>query len=603
MRNFRRNAVLAVAVCLVFFSSRLPAQNGLEKIRSVNASVDSEKKLSVVIDVTGPVNYYLFKVQNPPRLVAEFTSALIEIEKKEITLDRSFVKKIRVGQYKSIPVEISRIVFDLITDDVFYDALSVGNKIYMTVAAAPELAKVSVPEPEPKQAPVSKRTVLSGKKSIARNIPTSEHRKKVEEINAAGEPVAEKEEETPPEEDAYEATMVKATYGFLQISRKRISLNFHEADIRMVLRAIAEQTGVNFIYGSDVEGTITLKLKDVAFDDAIRLILKLSGLVVEKEADNIIRIITPEELKNERSKAIQFTRVMPLKYTIAEDIKKQLDKIKIEGITPIIGDDPLTNSVIITASPQGLEKYGELISVFDVKPRQVLIEASLLEVDYSEGLDLGIAWGMSNFDIDKKGLTGSLDSVGAAQTVGTVGVPALTFTIGGLLNSNQFNATINALQKRNKAKLLSRPKIVALNKENAKIVSGESLPYTETTIGSGGATTTSTKFTSVGVELTVTPTIHSEEYVTLEVKPKVSTLRQMLPAGPWTAEREATTKVMVKSGDTVVIGGLIKEEDLKAVEQFPLLGDLPIIGYLFKHQQETTDRVELLVFLKPIILE
>ncbi|MFH1352046.1 MAG: secretin and TonB N-terminal domain-containing protein [bacterium] len=597
MKDIKR-VLLTSFTGLIVFSSVLTAQNGHEKIRSVNAKVDSEQKISVVIDVTGPVNYYLFKISNPPRLVAEFTSALIEIKKKEITLD-TFVKEIRIGQYKSIPVEISRIVFDLTTDDVFYDALAVGNKIYLTVATAPELAKVSVPEPEPKQSPVSKRTALSGKKSIARNTPTSEHRKKVEEINAAVEEPAGEGRGTVPDE----APQVKASGGFLQISRRRISLNFHEADIRMVLRAIAEQTGVNFIYGSDVEGTITLKLKDVAFDDAIRLILKLSGLVVEQEADNIIRVITPEELKNERSKAIQFTRVMSLKYTIAGDIKKQLEAVKIEGINPIIGDDPLTNSVIITASPQGLEKYGELISVFDVKPRQVLIEASLLEVDYSEGLDLGIAWGMSNFSIDKKGLTGSLDSVGAAQTVGTVGTPALTFTIGGLLNSNQFNATINALQKRGKAKLLSRPKIVALNMEDAKIISGESLPYTETTIGSGGATTTSTKFTSVGVELTVTPTIHSGEFVTLKVKPKVSTLRQMLPAGPWTAEREATTKVMVKSGDTVVIGGLIKEEDLKAVEQFPLLGDLPIIGYLFKHQQETKDRVELLVFLKPIILE
>jgi len=610
MRNFR-NAALILTGCLAFLHSALTAQAGVEKIKSVLAKVDSEKKISVVIDVTGPVNYYLFKVQNPPRLVAEFTSTLVEIKKKEISLDNTFVSKIRAGQYKGYPVKISRLVFDLTTDNVFYDALAVGNKIYLTVAAVPELAKVAVPAPSSRTKSVSKKTKRTGKKAIARNVPTSEHRKKVKEIKSLAEapPGKEGRGQAPAATVPDEAPQVKTEGGFLQISKKRISLNFHEADIRMILRAIADQSGVNFIYGSDVEGTITLKLKDVAFDDAIRLILKLSGLVVEKEADNIIRVLTPEELKKERSQAVQFTRVLPLKYTVAKEIKNHLSAIKIEGMQAIIGEDSLTNSIIVTASPQGLEKYRELINVLDVKPRQVLIEATLLEVDYSEGLDLGIAWGLSNFNVYKKGdgssnlLTGTLDSIGAAQTVGTVGNPALSFTIGGLLNSNQFTATINALQKRSKAKLLSRPKIVTLNTEEATLMSGESLPYTETTVGSGGATTTSTKFTSVGVELKVKPTIHSEEFVTLEVKPKVSTLRQMLPSGPWTAERAATTKVMVRSGETVVIGGLIKEDDLKAAEQFPLLGELPIIGYLFKHQQETKDRVELLVFLKPTILE
>jgi len=598
-----KKVLLAFLAGLIVFYSALSAQNNFEKLKSISIEDYSEEKVSVIIDITGPANYYLFRISNPPRLVAEFTSTLVGIEKKDITLKNSLIKKIRIGQYKDIPVKISRIVFDLTAGNIFYDTLAIGNRVYLTVATTSELAKVSIPEPKPRET-LRKRS-SAAKTSIARNIPPPEHRKKVEEIKSA---VAEKEESKPPEEAEVFVPEVKIEGGSLQISKRRISLNFHEADIRMVLKAIAEQTEINFIYGSDVEGTITLKLKDVTFDDAMRLILKLSGLVVVKEADNIVRIITPEELKSESSEAVQFTRVVPLKYTCAEDIKKQLTAVTIEGLTAVIGEDSLTNSIILTASPQGLERYRELVSIFDVKPRQVLIEASLLEVDYSEGFDLGIAWGLSNFNVYKKGdgssdlLTGSIDSM-KGKTIGTLGTPALTFTIGGLLNANQFNATINALQKRNKTKLLSKPKIVALNTEEAKIVSSEALPYTTTVVDPNGIITTSINFTEVGIELTVTPTIHSEEYVTLKVKPRVTTLRQQTAAGPWTAMREATTKVMVKSGETVVIGGLIKEEDLKAVEQFPLLGDLPILGYLFKHQQETKDRVELLIFLKPTILE
>ena len=370
---------------------------------------------------------------------------------------------------------------------------------------------------------------------------------------------------------------------------------------------IRDRTGINIIYGPDVQGTITLKLKNVAFDDALRLILKLSGLVVEKEAENIIRVLTPETLKKERSKGVQFTRVLPLKYTDAEDIKARLSSIKIEGISANITSDPLTNTIILTTTPDGLEKYQELIKIFDVKPRQVLIEASVVEVDYYEGLDLGITWKYENFDVYDKNTNNSLQGTveaftGPGQTVGSIAAPAGYFSIGGILNANQFTMVMNMLKRKNKTKTLSRPKVIAMNGEEAKILSGEKVPYTQTTVTTTGSTQ-STSFTDVGIKLTVKPIIHSDEYVTMDVHPEVSSIREMRAEGPWIITREAETKVLAKNGEVIVIGGLIKEEDIKAAEQLPILGDLPILGYLFKHQQDTNDRVELLVFLKPIIIE
>ncbi|MCD6423251.1 MAG: secretin and TonB N-terminal domain-containing protein [Elusimicrobia bacterium] len=582
-------------VFLMVSGAFLWAQN-FEKITGLKVKVATPQKISVEINLTNPVNYYFFNLSNPPRFVAEFTSALVDIKKKEISPKNSFVKKIRIGQYKDTPIKISRVVFDLNTDKVFHDAVLSGDTIYLVVATKEELAKVKLPVPTTVSRKSRKR-----KPKISRNVPTPEHRKKVEEIKKQQ---AQLQQEIPQEEYP---TKVETAGGFLKVSRKPISVNFYQADIRAVLNAIAEQTGINIIYGPDVQGTITLKLKNVAFDDALRLILKLSGLVVEKEAENIIRVLTPETLKRERSKGVQFTRVLSLKYTDAEDIKARLSSIKIEGISANITSDPLTNTIILTTTPDGLEKYQELIKIFDVKPRQVLIEASVVEVDYYEGLDLGITWKYENFDVYDKNTNNSLQGTveaftGTGQTVGSIGAPAGYFSIGGILNANQFTMVMNMLKRKNKTKTLSRPKVIAMNGEEAKILSGEKVPYTQTTVTTTGSTQ-STSFTDVGIKLTVKPIIHSDEYVTMEVHPEVSSIREMRAEGPWIITREAETKVLAKNGEVIVIGGLIKEEDIKAAEQLPILGDLPILGYLFKHQQDTNDRVELLVFLKPIIIE
>ncbi|PIU18228.1 MAG: hypothetical protein COT16_02900 [Elusimicrobia bacterium CG08_land_8_20_14_0_20_44_26] len=578
-----------------------------EKITDVNATVDSKDKITVTVDLTGPTNYYLFKISNPPRLVVEFTSAMVEAKNKEIDLKGSFINKLRVGQYKDEPIKIARLVFDLSSEDVFYDALAAGNRIIIAVSSKSELAKAMPPEPTYRKEELKKKTVKK-KETIERNVPDEDHAKKVEAITASGEDV---KSEAAAEEPS-DVSEISTVGGALQISRKIISINFYQSDIRTILRAIAEQTGLNIIYGPDVQGNITLKLHNVTFDDALKIILKMSGLIVEREADNIIRVITPEALKTERSKSVQFTRVLPLKYTRASDIQKQLTAIKVEGVSATIGEDTLTNSIVLTTSPDGIAKYQELINIFDVRPRQVLIEATMMEVDYSDSLDLGIAWQLRDFNVLNKNannlLQGSIQNNPAATPVSGSQLPALntasvglSFAIGGLINSNQFSVLIDALQKKNKAKTLSKPKIVAMNNEKAHIMSGDQVPYTNTTVTTSGSTQ-STEFTNVGIQLDVTPTIHSDEYVTLEVTPKVSSY-QMSTAGPIITTREAQTKIMVKSNDTVVIGGLIKESDLSAIDQMPILGDLPIIGYLFKRQQQTKDRVELLVFIRPVILD
>ncbi|PKN00254.1 MAG: hypothetical protein CVU78_02205 [Elusimicrobia bacterium HGW-Elusimicrobia-2] len=597
-RNFAMRSGVVLSA-LILTSSFVFSQE-FEKITNVSVKAESADTLSVAVDMTAPANYYLFKISNPPRLVIEFTSTMVEADKKEIDVKDCFIKKVRVGQYKDAPIKIARIVFDLPTDEVYYDALSAGDQILVSISSKSGKAVVKIPA-------TIQQKKSAAKSAIERNVPTPDHKSKVKEIKETGETAA------PAAADVPDEPMGEMTThgGVLQISKKIISVNFYQTDIRTILRAVSEQTGINIIYGPDVQSNVTLKLKDVTFDDALRIILKMSGLVVEKEAENIIRIITPQALKDERSRSVQFTRVLPLKYTRAEDIQTQLSAIKVEGIAATIGNDTLTNSIVLTTTPEGITKYQELISIFDVKPRQVLIEASIMEVGYSDGLNLGIAWqakGFNAYNKDANNLVKGAVQNSPAATPGTSGLPALNTTsiglslaVGGLINSNQFSALIEALQQKGKAKTLATPKIVTMNNVQASILSGDQVPYSNTTVSSAGSTQT-TEFTNVGIQLDVTPTIHSDEYVTLEVKPKVSSY-QMSTAGPIITTREANTTVMVKSNETVVIGGLINEKDLEAVEQMPILGDLPILGYLFKRHQSSKDRVELLVFLKPIILD
>jgi len=168
-------------------------------------------------------------------------------------------------------------------------------------------------------------------------------------------------------------------------------------------------------------------------------------------------------------------------------------------------------------------------------------------------------------------------------------------------NQTRITGILSALAQKNLSKLLSDPKVTTLNNKEAKILVGQRIPYTTTTVTTAGSTQ-STNFLDVGVKLTVTPTINVDHKITLVVHPEVSLFVRTDAAGPVIGTREATTTVIVNDGETVVIGGLITDQDMKQGEQVPLLGDLPIIGHLFKHDYKSKARTELLVFLTPQIV-
>ncbi|HCJ66436.1 MAG TPA: hypothetical protein DHV62_03695, partial [Elusimicrobia bacterium] len=398
----------------------------------------------------------------------------------------------------------------------------------------------------------------------------------------------------------------------IKLPKEAMNLHFQDADIREVFRLFALKSGINIIYGDEVKGTITIHLDNVPFDQALNTVLTLRGLTYQTVGTNILRILTPEMLTLERAKAITFTKIYPLNYAKADEVKTQLDAIRTaEGRKGITNVDTRTNSLIITDTPEGLESAEKLIKELDKKPYQVMIEAKMVDVKLNDLDELGISWAY------KEGDTAVAQQTVYPAGVGTSGqqivqgenlevsakltTPAsgAIFSFGRVTDRLRLEAKLGALITEGKTKVLATPRVATLNNKEAKILIDDKIPYKTTTVGTGGVSQENWQFLEAGVKLTVTPTVNEARQIILKVKPEVS-----VPTGggggvpPQVGTREAEVTVMVNNNETLVIGGLIRETDITNLEKIPFLGELPLLGTLFKYRSDSKSRSELLVFLR-----
>jgi type IV pilus assembly protein PilQ len=608
----------------------------------------------VIMNLSGPAKYHAFKIANPPRLVIEFTNTEHNVKTQEISVNGELIKRVRSGQFQNEPVKICRVVIDLkkLTE---YQVKGNGNAVTASfvstvVKQTPKVEKPLKPAVEKKVPPAP-----PAKPSTVKNVvePPVEEPKTQVAAAVAAEPleveppiqevVAKPIEEEQPD-DATEnakAEVVAAKVIVPEPAPKRtpavskpeetpaskqdsgvrlptmpVSIDFQDADIRDVLRVLAMKSGVNVIYGPDVEGNITIKLDNVPFNKAFDTILTLKGLVRQEQSSNILRIATPQKISDERSQAVTFTKIFPLNYAKAEEVKGNLDSVRqAEGRKGNIAVDSRTNSLIITDTPEGLENCLKIISDLDKKPQQVCIEARIVEMVVSNTDDLGIQWqyakettGSQTTTVGLTNTDGSAVTAAGGGTGVTLGASPVNGAIGafsfGVFKNGEFalSATLSALAQRGLSKILSAPKVTTINNQQARILVGQKIPYTTTTVTQAGSTQ-QTQFLDVGVKMTVIPTINADKRITLYVKPEVSLYVRADAAGPVIGSREAETTVLVNDGDTVVIGGLITDQDIKNATSVPLLGDIPIIGHLFRRDYKSKDRTELLVFITPRILE
>lgn len=639
MKKLLQIASMAVAMAV---SCSVSAQEGFRTLDKIATDANS-----VSMTVSGETKYHAFKITNPPRIVVEFTNTEFDAKERELTGTGELIKRIRGGQFQNEPVKIARIVVDLVKM-VEYELKGEGNLVKLMLSGpqtAKETAETQEAVSEDKDdTPVVIAEPVTEKDTEKIDIKSPKASKAIPSMDST-EPLIDVKAEMGASKTAAPAAVKPAlkqkkaaaqqaqTSKSVVMPKKPITIDFEEADIKDVFRMLSMKSGINIIYGPDVSGTITLRLENVPFDKAFETILALKNLVSQEQGPNIIRVATPAQITEERAQAVTFTKVFPLNYANAEDVKGNLDSIRMaEGRRGSISVDLRTNSLIITDTPEGLVSLEKIIRELDCRPAQVIIEARIVEVQLTNDMDLGIQWQYAKTLVNEPnnrvtiGMTEAAvgnRALGADATVGDVltspvntvsggtGVSLPASAVSGQLSSIAFGIVSNdtyltgvlsALAQKGLSKLLSNPKVTTVNNKEAKILVGQRIPYTTTTVTNTGSTQM-TQFLDVGVKLTVTPTINADRKITLVVHPEVSLFVRADAAGPVVGTREANTTVIVNDAETVVIGGLITEQDIKQGTQVPLLGDIPIIGHLFKRQYDTKSRTELLVFLTPQIVE
>ncbi|MDQ3026566.1 MAG: type IV pilus secretin PilQ [Pseudomonadota bacterium] len=439
---------------------------------------------------------------------------------------------------------------------------------------------------------------------------------------------------------------------------EKLSLNFQNVEVRAVLQVIADFTGLNIITSDTVGGNLTLRLKDVPWDQALDIILQAKGLSKRKNG-NVVLIAPTDELAAKEKLALEAqaavsdlepvrTESFSLSYAKAEDLKKLLSD-KDQRILSKRGSasvDERTNTLFVQDSGGRLEEARRLIQQLDIPVRQVLIEARIVIADDKWGRQLGARFGtQSAFSSNQYnfGVSGtSVDTVtplgnnpvsrgsaslvypgGQSQTLFSVpaGVGAiplgaqpeqlnvnlpvvgaagsLALSILNLGSGNLVNVELSALEADNRGKVVSSPRVITADKKKAVISQGTEIPYL--TASASGATTVS--FKPAVLELAVTPRITPDDRIIMDLEVKKDSVGQIFSGIPSVDTKKVNTQVLVDNGDTIVLGGIFEQTTRTTVDKVPFLGDIPFLGHLFRRTAKQDDKTELLIFVTPKIVK
>ncbi len=450
-------------------------------------------------------------------------------------------------------------------------------------------------------------------------------------------------------------------------AQSKISLDLKGMDVVDVLKMLATRAGMNIVIGKNVSGKVTILLKDVDVKDAFEIVVLANDLACDTKG-GIINVMSQRDyelLYGERYQDKKQAKIIQLKYAKAADISKALNQIKTnigkvvidegsntvvlvdapealkqmeeflqktdlpmetrvfsldyaqaekintklqEAITKGIGSikfDERTNKLVVRDYPDKLNEISKIVTAFDEKTPQVLIDAQLIEVDPSDKFEMGVNW---DYWIKKYFEFRSALPISTASTLFLGTVQSGTPDAPG-----KYKAIIDVLRTIGDTKILSSPRIMVLNNQEAKIHVGKKEAYITSTTSQGGSGNTVTSqtvnFVDTGITLSVTPTINKEGFITIKIKPEVSeaTSVELLSEGqktsvPIVTSSDAETTVMVKDGVTVIMGGLAKDKKEKTVKKIPILGDIPGVGFLFRSTSDNVTKTDLVILLTPHIM-
>lgn len=393
-------------------------------------------------------------------------------------------------------------------------------------------------------------------------------------------------------------------------SGDRLSLNFQSIEVRSVLQLIADFTGLNVVVSDAVRGEITLRLKDVPWDQALAIILRTQGLD-KRQQGNVLYVDTAKNIRS-REKADQEataqveqlvtlrTEIIALNYADAKDMASLINTKN--GNNSILSErgnvtvDKRTNSLLVQDTPAKIDQIRALIAKLDVSVRQVLIEARIVTASDRFTHELGVVFSGSDRNTQGGESIGTdfNVSLGANSPAGTIGFNLAKIPLGA-----ELELELSAAQVEDRAEIVASPRIITSNKSKARIEQGVEIPYDEKT--SSGATNIA--FKKAVLSLEVTPHITKDNRINMEISVTRDSVGGLFNGIPSIDTREIETQVLVENGQTVVLGGIFEETNAASTRSIPFLGDLPIIGRLFRHDVERNDKSELLIFVTPKILD
>lgn len=597
---------------------------GRQATRLTAVNVDHRDGLRIVMAANGALAPKVFRVGPPYRVVIDLPGVMNVVRPLTIPVNDPVLKRVRIGQHQ----QRARVVLDL-DEAAPYEVTQGENRLVVRLGHQGETSK----------APLAQSTSSDLPPAMAQR----ERPRELPKVAAAATPAkppmskaqqkapSETQTETPPPkaqiETASPATPdpsgapVSTEIGKKRYTGKLISLDFEEADLRDVLRYIAEATGENLVISEDVSGEMTLKLASVPWDQALDLVLRTNGLGMQEIAG--IRRIAPlgtiEKMQEEENRAAELslkvgeliTRVIPLAYArpdaVAGIAKKSLST---RGSVEV---DSRTNAIIVKDTAPVVRDITELAKTLDSPTKQVMIEARMVQAVPSFARGLGVQWGggyasrSGEFNIQAQGLATNLPpAVGAfspnfavnlpaSPTAGAIGAVTVGRLAGGTMT---LDLRLSAGETQGLTKIVSAPRIMVLDNMEAKISQGENIPF-QTASQQG----TNIQFFSAALTLSVTPHVTSTDTILLKIVATKNAPGDVIPGvGARIITKEVNTQVLVKDGETLVIGGIFETAKTSAETRVPWLHRIPILGWLFKSKTETENISELLVFVTPRIV-
>lgn len=577
-------------------------------------------RIALVLTGNGILSHTVKMIGNR-RMVLDMPHIQLEAHQSQLVVGHRLLAKVRFGYH---PDKV-RLVLDL-TQSVEHAIDSMDGRLIITlapksVATANEPAFAETGLTPLSEQPVERFEGLDRRRSATPLILVTHKSPKalfhIQPIQLNAESFQKDEKRTDSNE---------VVHGSSRFMGRRISLDFQQADISNVLRLIAEVSGFNIVVGEGVKNKVTMKLANVPWDQALEMLLKMNALGMIRQG-NIVWVDTLQNIakqqdeearaKDSKAKAEPIvTRVFYIRNLNALEVQTSLrQNLSPRGTMTV---SAASNALIISDTESKLEVLRQLLDGVDLEVPQVQIEARIVQADTTYTRSLGVQWGIQNVNqlgstsgtsAFKTGTTGAFGAqvsdflINLPANPGLPSVPGAGFSIGKT-DGAMLDVRLSAGELLGLTKVIAAPKITTLDKRDAKIAQGESIPFQTTSLQG-----TQTTFVDANLELNVTPQITSRDpkEIGKQILMKVRATRNAVgarsnPAGPSIDRREATTQVLVRDGETMVIGGVFVDTQSNNVAGIPYLSRIPVLGWLFKNKTENVSKQELLIFLTPTIV-